>query len=310
MRARLERIQARVRSVRAFLKDPLGLGDFSIDFGDAFGEVEPPGPHRVVVSGVLARLHSVAHGDPRRLHTLFVDNEAKLAAQERFAAGGFHCGHFFAAGAAGARSEAAHYGIDVHERFLLEVDMEISEILDLTNHEALNEAIASQMDLSTIGSRPYTGLLMLMDQTSGGNGLTDDLGIEALRAGCRGVRFFGARAIGDSDYNEMLMARENIWPDDEARTIASLRRKPDVTNIVVFSASDVVRHARRHRVNGGAWIENPLWASTEAEYAEACARDGIPPSVVRDPQDWFRMAPPEDGRWISPRFREMNGPGR
>src|SRR5690349_4130532 len=88
---------------------------------DYWDDIEPWGPARVAVSGDHARLHSNAHGDPSRLHTLFVDSPEKLAASERFAAARFQCGHFFAADPAGARSEAAHYGVDASTRYMLEV---------------------------------------------------------------------------------------------------------------------------------------------------------------------------------------------
>jgi hypothetical protein len=261
-------------------------------------DIEPWGPARTTVSGGYARLHSRVHGDPDRLHTLFVDHPEKLAAQERFAPEGFQCGHFFAADPAGARSEAEHYGVDASARFLLEVELELPDVLDLANYEVLGEWLSKNLDQRYISGRPFEGLLTVIDQTSGGNALTDHIGTQAFVDGYRGVRFFGARAVSDRDLEEMRNTWSIVFGDEEERMCASFRRKPAVTNLVVFTAANVVRHTRAYRVADGPWRENPLFGATEAEYVSACERDGIPPSAAPDPRDFMQLAPSPETGWF------------
>lgn len=263
---------------------------------DYWDDIEPWGPGRISVTGDQARLHSNAHGDPTRLHTLFVDGPEKLAAPERFAAARFQCGHFFAGDPAGARSEASHYGVDSRDRFLLEVRLELPDVLDLTNYETLSGRLRAMLDAKHTSGKPYEGLLMVIDQNNGGNLGTDDIGTQAFVDGYRGVRFFGARAVSDADLNEMRNTWSIVFGDEEERMCAFLRRKPAVTNLVVFTAANVVRYARAHRIDGGPWRQNELFGASEDDYLRACERDGVPPSSAPDPSSLFRAAPnPDDG---------------
>jgi hypothetical protein len=156
--------------------------DFDIDLTDIQLVADPPpiGPAQVSVGGVFARYHARAYGDPARLHSLFLDTAGKLNASERFARAGLHCGHFFAAAAGGALEEARYCGIDLSDRFLLEVDIEIPDILDLTNQDTLRDAIAAASDpAEEMAVRPYTqSLRVVVDQTTGGNPITDAVGAE------------------------------------------------------------------------------------------------------------------------------------
>jgi hypothetical protein len=264
--------------------------DFDFDFS-LVSEPPPPGPAQVTVAGTFARFHARAHGDPTRLHTLFLDVAPKLKAAERFAQPTLHCGHFFAAGADSARSEADNYGIDLSTRFLLEVELEIPDILDLTNQETLRDAVAAAADPDlAFEASPYTrSLRVVLDQSNGGNPITDEIGATAFRRGDRGIRFIGVRAISTDELRSVqYRGGTDYHLDREAGLFADLRAKPELVNLVIFSAADVVLHTRRFRVDKGLWRMNPLFGAEPATLDAVYDREGLPRSVVGDPSEWLR----------------------
>jgi len=273
---------------------------------EIFAPVPPAGPSRITVEGVFARFHSRRYGDPQRLHTLFVDVAEKLAAHERFAGYDFISGHFFAADATGARSEAAHYGINMSSRFLLEVDIELPDVLDLTNYEALPEHINRNLHKSVKPVAPTDALLALLDQTSGGNILLTEIGAQAAIAGYRGVRFFGARALDDESFRSVLR-HSNVFPGDDKKLYERLRRAdPPPINVAIFFAVNVARYTRRFRVDGGEWRENPLFGADEAQVVALCEREGLASPIPMDFDELLRLAPPEEGEILELDHRRPN----
>jgi hypothetical protein len=287
---RLRSLRRGARELWDFVRHP-SLGP-DIDLSDLQLVVDPPppGPAQVPVEGTFARFHSRAFGDPARLHTLLLDVSAKLDAAERFAQKGLHCGHFFAAGAEGARSEARNYGIDLRGRFLLEVELEIPDILDLTNQDTLRDAVALATDpAQELTMRPYTqSLAIVLDQANGGNPITDKLGATAFHRGDRGILFFGARALTNRELSGVVNGGGMSYHlDREAGLFADLRAQKDLLNLVIFSAADAVLHTRRFRVDGGPWWDNPLFGAPQAELDAVYQREGLPASVVGDPKEWL-----------------------
>jgi hypothetical protein len=307
------RLKSQLKRAWRFI-NPLSriLPDFDLSEGweewaeEEFGPPPPAGPWRITVDGVFARFHSREHGDPQRLHTLFVDAAEKLAARERFAGYDFISGHFFAAGATGARSEAAHYGIDMSSRFLLEVELELPDVLDFTNYEALPSYINRHVPKSEEPVSPSAALLLLLDQTSGGNSFLTDMGWQAAKEGYRGVRFFGARALDDQSF-QSATAYNNVFPGDDAKLYERLRKKdPSPINVVIFFAANVVRYTRRFRVDGGEWRKNPLFGADEAQVVDLYEREGLPSPVAMDFNDLIQLAPSEDAEIVRPNLRRPN----
>jgi hypothetical protein len=283
-------LRSLARGVVGFIRDPLRGLEFDFSGIKLVADPPPLGPAQVPVSGTFARFHARAHGDPARLHTLLLDVDGKLAAAERFAQKGLHCGHFFAAGAEGARSEAKNYGIDLRERFLLEIDLEIPDILDLTNQDTLRDAIDAATDPAQhMAMRPYTqSLNVVLDQSNGGNPITDKVGAMAFRRGDRGILFFGARALTNRELRGIVEAGGMSYVlDREAGLFEDLRAQRDLVNLVIFSAADAVLHTRRFKVDGGPWRENPLFGAAPGELDAVYERDGLPSSVVGDPKEWL-----------------------
>jgi len=275
---------------------------------EALAPAPPAGPWRITVEGVFARFHSRAYGDPQRLHTLFVDVAQKLAAQERFAGYNFVSGHFFAADTTGARSEAAHYDIDMSSRFLLEVELELPDVLDLTNYEALPEYINRNLHKSVKPVAPTDALLALLDQTSGGNSLLTDIGAQAAKEGYRGVRFFGARALDDESFQSVLR-HSNVFPGDDKKLYERLRSAdPPPINVAIFFAANVARYTRRFRVDGGEWRENPQFGADEAQMVALYEREGLPSPIAMDFDELIQLAPPEDPEIVELDHRRPNRP--
>jgi len=250
------------------------------------------GDSSVAVSGPLARFHSRQHGDPSRLHSLLLDTLGKKVAAERFAPAHLFCGHFFAKDADGALSEAGHYGIDLDGRFLLEVIVsELPDVLDLTNEQVLRRVVAAVTDVSEdFLSRPFSqSLAVVLDQSSGGNRLTDAIGSQAFRNGYKGVRFFGARAIDDEQLRYALgQGSWAMWLEDECGLFEDLRARPDLVNVVSFSGSDLVRYITDFRIDGGAWQENALFGLSTTEIEHVYQREALPFSAVGNPENWIQ----------------------
>jgi hypothetical protein len=305
------RLKSRLKRAWGFVS-PFPEFDFDISEGWeewadlAFGPIPPAGLWRITIDGEFARFQSSKHGDPERLHTLFVDASDKFAAKERFAGYDFVAGHFFAADAAGARSEAEHYRMDLSSRFLLEVQLRLPDVLDLTNYEALPDYIQRNLDDSEKPVTPHIALLALLDQTSGGNKVLTNIGVQAVKDGYRGVKFFGARILDDKNFESITSGTAYALPGDPERMYEHLRRQnPPPINVVVFSAANVVRYTRAFRVDRGEWRENPLFEADEAELDHLYVSEGLPSPSAMDLSDAFRIFP-EGDEWLEPDHRRPN----
>ena len=71
----------------------------------------------------------------------FEDHPKKWDAKERYARENLVCGHFFSLNEAGVEAEAKHYGITMNGRFLLELEVDLDNVLDLIWEPNIREVI-------------------------------------------------------------------------------------------------------------------------------------------------------------------------
>ena len=276
-----KRAQQKLDGFKKFIDDPFGIGDGLAEavgkaLADTYNEIwdayESPGPARIRWTGVYARLHSRQWGTPDKFHTLFVDTEGKRNARERFAEP--LPGHFFSATVAGARAEAAYYNVQTRSRFLLEVELELPDVFDLTKYDVM----LSEYQRTWARSRIHLchRFALSVDQSAGGNPLTDDVGIDAFLDRYRGIQFFSVRALTDDHMTEIVTTKEDLYTNHAGKFCNRLRGEPDIQNLVVFTAGNVVRHTKAYRVNGKKWRPNPRSGLDDDSLEEVYHNEGLP----------------------------------
>lgn len=230
---------------------------------------KPPQPANHALPFSTTFSHSLARFHPRKylrhdaFWATFLDNRSKWKARERFAGSWLNCGHFFSRTPGGARAEAEFYGLAYNQdRALLEVDVHLEEVLDLTNSHHLREVVARFSEDSERARRAPSihSLKFLIDQSQGGNAFTDQIGLWATKKGYTAIQFFSARALSDDQLSNLrsdLSSTSDLVGYFESLYFDTLDRDPDLLNLVVLSAPVLMTSISKYRVDETKWRKNP-----------------------------------------------------
>lgn len=280
-----------VASVAVFLLMRALDLDFDSDADSGWGDLFAPEATEFPRTGSLPmstrlqqsvyRLHPAQH-----LHTgrsfprTFEDGPWKWDERQRYAPAGVVSGHFFALARDGATAEAAYYALDRRDRVMLEVELDLDDVLDL-RWEPNIRAVLSDFLVEPL---PPAGLLWflraLVHEETGGNLLTDEIGVWAQEHGYRGVLFFGARSIERHRTSFEGTGDRQLGLPVAGGVFAQLREDPASTNLVAYSGVELVRSIRRHRDGPEApWTPNeyfgadPTAIDAELEYGSDYRRE-------------------------------------
>ena len=173
---------------------------------------------------------------------MYHDGNHKWEATDRYAARHTAYGHFFTLSPKSGISEIEHYGGDQNEYDRTGIICNLDNVLDLTNRETIQWFFESNVEMDY--SPHWMDLIdFLLDQSSGGDTLTDFIGNVAFKLGYNGIATFGARSA------------QRHWPnpgeiDGRNRDLAgfsydSMREDGNCINFMIFFGSNVVRSAKK-----------------------------------------------------------------
>lgn len=210
------------------------------------------------IRGIFSRYHSrkwLFEGD--QFYKNFEDSERKWNSNDRYAASGLTCGHFFGCSRAATEVEAAFYGLSTKGCALLEVEMILDGLLDLTYEENIDWVLSCVFENPELLGRSYfVKLIELIHHQRGGDEVNALIGHVARREGYDGIIFFGARALREYEGLWMLNPEDPLIHDTEEMAFPLMRGNRDIQNIVVFPGSLLTRSIERYRIDGGEWKEN------------------------------------------------------
>jgi hypothetical protein len=198
----------------------------------------------VRLRGKVVRLHEREYfWSGENFFKTFEDGPWKWSAQTRFAAKDINTGHFFALTEAGAIAEANFYGVDQTKLGLLELEVDLDAVLDLTKLGGLNLAFEENVKNPSFFDehrhRDEIILNEMIDIEKGGSVLTDRIGYWAVHCGYDGILFFGARA--NRPNNERHVRLDNGFVISFASELDLWRDDTNRINLVVFQGSNLIR---------------------------------------------------------------------
>jgi hypothetical protein len=211
----------------------------------------------------------------------FQNGPRKLSSQERYAGHNINCGHYFALSAKGAAAEAHFYRMDLTRCRLLEVEISLESVLDLTHEDNIRQIGLSGAieNPEAFGDDFFMGTLShLLASERGGNGLTDYIGCKALRDEYDGVLFFGARALqAFPDLEWQIFKRRDIGMGIPLvpSIFYEMRKEHSLKNLVVFSGRVLTTKILRYRMPPNDYVDN-LYFGTDAatlpgdDFEETC----------------------------------------
>jgi hypothetical protein len=242
-------------------------------------------PHSSSAGGLFCRFQSkewLYRND--KFHRNFDDSPRKWNAQDRYAGAGVNYGHFFGCSVAASTFEAQSYKMDMHKHSLLELEMTVPSMLDLTYEENIDWILRRVFENPELVGRSYfSKLIELIHHQKGGDKVNEMIGAIAATEGFDGIIFYGARALRKHATAWQTNPEDPLIDMIEQMTFPAMREDQDLQNIVVFSGSLVTRAAARYRIDGGAWQPNPYYGISEEQFDQISPC----PSTTRHSTNWI-----------------------
>jgi hypothetical protein len=240
-------------------------------------------PFAVRLKGGAYRWHSanrVQYGPD--FYKMFVDGPWKWEAQGRFAGKNINCGHYFGLSVAAANEESQYYGTDLKTAVLIEIEGETSRVLDLTHPEVIKYVFEDFVDSSGVMALFYYPMLQkLIEQSKGGNQVTDYVGWQAKKLGYDGILFYSARAMA---YVTKYRFNRNLEWTTYQNAFYEMRRNPALLNVVLFSGVKLVNGIKSIRIGDGSEpMQNPYFRLGTEKVSEMFGRYGEAYQDERNP---------------------------
>ena len=252
-----------------------------------------PLKHAIRLRGTLVRLHDKSRfwrGD--EFFKTFEDGPWKWCAQARFAGKDANAGHYFALTEKGATAEADFYGADRTQLGLLELEIDLGGILDLTTMHGMYFAFEENVQNADFIEDDVRAdefvLNELIEIDKGGTVFTTRVGHWAKSNDYKGILFYGARATRPG--GERTVRVDHGFITDPLTSLSELRREASNLNLVVFRGTDVISATKAYEIKPDLpRTENKYYGWT-AEALDSVLQYGTDYQAERDRVTIFKIS--------------------